>query len=309
MKLSLPRRKLLLGAAAGICAPAIVRAQQLSTMFAGQGAPGVTLDAATVAWVNQVVTNGGTVSTGRKTTVNTMIVSMKSAGVWSLLDRLWILAAENSISARTDMVGLTLASVVGSPTFTTDRGFTGTDTGFNGATNYLDSGWKPNTGVNFTQNACHVSGWSTTNNAATNGGAFLGVSDTVTGVSETDIIATFTDGNVYARLNDASGSGSQGAPSTRQGHWLTNRSSSSSTTTYQNASALSPETVTSGPRTDLNMYICAANLGNSGTNQPSFGTPNQIAMASVGGDLTSVTSGVTNFYNALRTYMTAVGVP
>lgn len=40
MKLLVPRRKLLLGAAAGICAPAIIRAQQLTTTFAGPGAPG-----------------------------------------------------------------------------------------------------------------------------------------------------------------------------------------------------------------------------------------------------------------------------
>ena len=86
-------------------------------------------DAATIAWVNQVVTNGGTVSAGRQTLVDNLIVGLKADGIWTKLERLWLFAAENTISALTDLVGLTLATANNSPTFTADVGYTGVDAG------------------------------------------------------------------------------------------------------------------------------------------------------------------------------------
>src|SRR5262245_4406995 len=114
----------------------------------------VGLDAATTAWVNAVVTNGGTVSAGRQTTVNTLITTLKSAGIWTKLDRLWLWAAENQPSALTDLVGLSLATAVNSPCFTADRGYTG-----NGSTSYIDTLFDPTTGTAFNQNSCHFSVW------------------------------------------------------------------------------------------------------------------------------------------------------
>lgn len=282
-----------LGAAMLVASP---RAQ-MTTL--GAGKPVSAIDPATTAWVNQVITNGGTVSAGRQSTVDTLIKSLKSASVWNILDRLWLLAAENNISARTDLVGLTLATVTGSPTFTTDRGYTGTDT-TNPATDYLATGFNPATATNYKQNAAHFSAWSVTNTVSAAGGAEVG-NDTLTG----GLYDTFTDGNIYARINDSVGSGSQGAPGTRIGHWIVNRSGASASAAYQNGSLFSSPNAASAAVLAQNFLILAGNSG-AGAQQ---GNPNQVAMISMGGDLTSVSSGVTSFYNALRTYMTAVGVP
>ena len=81
-------------------------------------------EAETTAWVAEVVSNGGTVSAGRQTIVNDLIAGLKADGVWIKLDRLWLFAAEDQPSALTDLVGLTLATAVNSPTFTADEGYT-----------------------------------------------------------------------------------------------------------------------------------------------------------------------------------------
>src|SRR5215204_6883067 len=110
-------------------------------------------EAETTAWAAAVVTAGGTVSAPRKTLINTMIAGLKTDGVWALLDRLWVLAAENSQSALIDLKGLdTGVPSVGSgavmPVFVADRGYT-----FN-AQNHIDTTWVPSTdGVNFTQDS------------------------------------------------------------------------------------------------------------------------------------------------------------
>src|SRR5215475_8332903 len=96
------------------------------------------IDPATTAWVNAVVTNGGSVSNARKTLVNNLISGLKTDGVWTDLDRLWLYAGENQPSALTDLVATGLATAVNSPTFTTDNGFTGVDAS---TTVYIDSGF------------------------------------------------------------------------------------------------------------------------------------------------------------------------
>ena len=62
------------------------------------------------------------VSSTRRTLVDALIRGLKTDGVWSKLDRLWLFAAENATSALVDVKEGRLATAVSSPTFTTDRG-------------------------------------------------------------------------------------------------------------------------------------------------------------------------------------------
>jgi|SRR5215472_7775160 len=256
-------------------------------------------DAATIAWVNAVVTNGGTVSAGRETIVDNLIVGLKADGVFSKFDRLWLLAGENQPSGLTDIIADSLATAVNSPTFTTDRGFAS-----NGSTSYINSGYNPSTnGVNWTLNSAHGSSWSVstpTNGALMSFGALVGGS-----APFADFICNFTFGGntgLFFRLN-------QDAPPTASytasgaGHYLGNRSGSSASQGYQNGSSLGSDSNVSTTVPNLTAYILARN--NAGT-ADDFCT-DQLAAISFGGSLSS--TDVTNFYNRLRTYMTAVGVP
>lgn len=100
----------------------------------------------------------------RKGHINTLIVALKNAGVWTKLDALYIFAAHDAQAARLNWVSTSYdASAVNSPTFTTDRGYTG-----DGATSYLDYQFNPATaGGKFAQNSAHMAMWtdSTTSTA------------------------------------------------------------------------------------------------------------------------------------------------
>ncbi len=258
------------------------------------------IDPATTAWVAQVVANGGSVSAGRQATVNNLIVSIKAASVWTKLDRLWIYAAENTPSALTDMVGLALSTVVGSPAFVTDRGYTGVDSPT--PSDYIDTGFNPSTaGGNSSQDSAHISAWGVTNVQSGGGGSgwMMGAS----AVTETNIIPRYTTDATFFRINDGTGSGGNGANADSRGHFIANRSGASASQGYINGSSFATPNQASGTVPSLNIYTCAQNVANVGTN----GCGVQLAMASIGGSLSGTE--VLDFYNALRTYMTAVGVP
>jgi hypothetical protein len=258
------------------------------------------LDAATTAWAAQVVTNGGTVSAGRKTTVNNLITGLKSDGVWTKLDRLFILAAENTQSALTDLKGLALAVVHSTPTFTIDRGYTGTD----GSTAvYIDTGFNPSTaGGNYTQNSAHLSVWSNSNITPSSAGGILTGGDGSGGLPASNIYAQYSDGNAYFRINDAANSaGTANANST--GHYIASRTGASLSAGYKNGSLFATLNQTSGALANISVVILATQ-NPSGVGQ---GCPHQITMQSIGGGLSATDA--SNFYNRLRTYMTAVGVP
>lgn len=234
------------------------------------------------------------------TPIQTLISGLTADGVFAKLDRLWVFAQATEALALVDLVAGATATAVNSPTFTANSGYTGQDLAT--VTSYINSGYNPSMGgINYTQNAAHCSFWSVTDIAAVNGGCQLG-SDK--GSVHSNMLMTYLDGNVYARVNDNPQSGSQGAPGTRQGFWLINRSGASATQLYQNSSLFSSPNGTSDLPPNANFYILADNNNDFSAD---LGTPNQLAMVSMGGNLSS--TDVTNFYNRLRTYMTAVGVP
>ncbi len=262
------------------------------TTFIAPETVSVSLDAATAAWVAAVIANGGTVSGARQTLVNTLIVGLKADGTWSKLDRLWLLAAENEPSALTDLVVTALAVVVNSPTFTTDLGYT---SGAEGT--YVDTNFAENAGTNYVLNDAHFSAWNATANPPVVGG-MMGA------VTGTNLYAPFTGGlSCYARIQDASESGAAGATPSIDGHYIANRSGAAASQCYRNGGILgSPNQSSAGYTLGTSKFnICASG---GGLNH----TANTQAMGSIGGSLLAGTLAA-DFYNRLRTYMTAVGVP
>lgn len=98
----------------------------------------VSRDPDLAAWMAAVVTNGGTVSAARAAIVGQFISVEKAAGTWALTDDYWGLWGESAVQARTSLKQRRLATVVNTPTFTTDRDYT-----FNGTDNYLNTGHDP----------------------------------------------------------------------------------------------------------------------------------------------------------------------
>ena len=90
---------------------------------------------------------------------NDLIAGLKADGVWPLLDRIFVLAAENTQSALTSLKAPTsTAATAVSPSFTTDRGYTG-----NGSSAYVNSNFDPSVGTNnYTRDSACLFAWSNT---------------------------------------------------------------------------------------------------------------------------------------------------
>ncbi|WP_353076991.1 hypothetical protein [Flavobacterium sp.] len=88
-------------------------------------------------------------STAQRLKQNTLLSSLKTAGVWNKLDTFANFATDGSTQfALIDWKRLTQYTAVLSPTFTTNEGFMG-----NGTSSYIDTNFNPVTqGVNYTQN-------------------------------------------------------------------------------------------------------------------------------------------------------------
>lgn len=213
----------------------------------------------------------------RKNAINACITSLKSAGVWSKLDALWVLAAHEAASARLNWVSTSHdLSETGTPTFTTDRGYT----------KQLTTASNLSTFTNYQQNSGHVSVWVNTN-----------VSDGYEAIFCTSSVAIYPyySGVHYIRVNDVTGQNSSVA--TAAGFTLGNRSSSTGREAYRNGVSLmgySSEPSSAVPASPVLVG-----------NQQSAPTPDQLSVASVGGSLNSTE--VTAFYNALNTLKTAIG--
>lgn len=104
----------------------------------------------------------------RKALINTLILALKAAGVWTKLDVLHVYAAHDAQAARQNWKGnFANATAVGGPTFTTDRGYAG-----NGSSSYLNLNFNPGDGgtYKFLRDDAAYGVWNRT--ASPSGGSF-----------------------------------------------------------------------------------------------------------------------------------------
>ncbi len=254
------------------------------------------LDATTLAWVAAV--GGGNVTAGRQVLVNSFIVGLKGDGVWVKLDRVWLLAAENTASALVDLVVNDVASTaVASPTFTTDRGYAG-----NGTTQYLDTTYKPSTdAIHYSLNSASLTLWNNTSRAA-DATIQMGGDD---GVATASLSSFSSTGSSLRFILNSETVLANPAVAGSQGCGTVNRNGSTSTDVqgYYNGVVLTgatSQTTVAVPTT--NFFICGISVNGLFAG----GTTDQISAAIIGGSLTATDAG--NLYSRLRTYMTAVGV-
>ena len=222
----------------------------------------------------------------RKALIDTLVGSLKTAGVWSKLDLLYVMAAHDAQAARrnwlADAYNLTPVSA---PTFAVDRGYQG-----DGSASYLETGFNPTSAAGqYTLNAAHLGVWSrsdlTVSNAYDMGILTAGLNARhATGTSMRGIINTATYNSYNATPNSL-------------GHFVHNRSTSAAQQGYRNGASIGSNTqaVTSMP--DGTLRVCAGPLG-------AF-SARQLPVAHAGASLTS--QNVSDLYAALTTYLQAVG--
>jgi hypothetical protein len=225
-----------------------------------------------------------------------LLNGLDTDGLTSKLDVLHVYATQDSTTALLNLMSSSYNGTShGSPTFTADRGFTGTGSS---TTIYIDTNFIPSSAVSpkFVLNSGHISIWD----ASDTGQSPQGMMGAFNSSGTVELISKFTDNNSYFLVNG--NSYTTVASSTAQGHYVANRSGASATQGYKNGSNVVSGTTTSTGLPGVTVTTLAMN-----SNGTIGGSNVQMAMASIGSSLSSTDA--TNFYNRLRTFMTAVGVP
>jgi hypothetical protein len=201
---------------------------------------------------------------------------------------LWIPAAHDSQAGRLNWKspGTFALGEVSSPTFTTDQGYTG-----NGTSSYLTTGWVPSTnGVNYTLNSSTLIAWTRTtaqDAVSVFGSSTQSTARLLTRNAADNAVAVVNSATTTTRAN-ANGSGL----------FVASRISSTDVQIYRNGAALgalgTATASTAVPTVQLNLLRVNSVFSSS-----------QIAIAAAGASLDATEN--TNLYNALQTYMTAIG--
>jgi hypothetical protein len=232
---------------------------------------------------------------GNATNVTNLICTLVGNGVWAKLDALHVEAQQNVTDAKLNLVGSNYNIVaVGSPVFVSYGGFQGFTT-----SSYLNTQFNPASAVspNFTQNSASFGLWSD-NAVAVESAPQMGQS-AVGNAGESHIYNDFTDGSFYARVNVGSGGGSA-SPGGRG--WFTgDRSSSSAVVPFYNGVAQTSQASTS--QAPANLVFTVGSVSSA----PPTATQEEIGADYIGGSLGSAQQAA--LYGALRTYMTAIGLP
>jgi hypothetical protein len=226
----------------------------------------------------------------------TLICSLVTSGVWSKLDILYIFATQNSTAGLTNLTsGTYSATATGTPTFTTNQGFT------TGTNKWIDTGFNLSTGTNFTQNSASFGVWNLTSGSSYS--AALQAATAYGGLNYLRPNDADYDGSASAQVNaSAATSSNPGTVTTGAGLDLAIRPDSTQYQIWQNTTELVDFLRGSAPPDNADLETAGDNT--AGNNTGAY----QLAAIFAGAALSS--SDVSNFYSAMHTYMqTIAGVP
>jgi hypothetical protein len=230
----------------------------------------------------------------RKALIDTLVGALKTAGVWSKLDALWLLAAADSQAARqnwiADQYNLT---AVASPTFTADRGYTP-----DGASSYLRTGFNPSTASSpkFVQNSASLGFYSLTNSAT----ASQNMGNSI------NVVLPRNSGNSTIRINNigTSSSTADGLSTDSSGYFAGLRADGATERLRRNNGQRLSAAKASATVANSEFLICGRNSDGAGGITLSASVL-QSAMGFIGSNLTDGESD--SFHAATLTYLQAVG--
>lgn len=223
---------------------------------------------------------------------NQQVLSLKSTGVWDLLDVFY----EYATDADSDFACINWKSPgnfnclkVNSPAHALG-GFTG-----NGTTSYLNTQWNPlNNGVNYQLNSANF-GYYVRENILASKIQFGARSAGTTNL-------TYETAGTQGYINQNDPAGGAYVSNLLKGLRIIGRTSSTARERIINGVTESALIIqVSVALTEQNLYVLALNLAGS----PSSFAANTISMAFTGGNLTGKH---TDFYNTIQTRMTALGI-
>ena len=226
----------------------------------------------------------------REVILSALVSGLKTDGVWTKLDWMLFLAAEDEQAGRVNLrTPSKVASRVNSMTFTTDRGFTG-----NASNMHLDFGEVPNAGGNvFALDNAHIGIW--VNGGSTTAQRSMGQTSSSTLFIHTRGSSGTETGQINDALNETYHTFGA-SPGTSSGHRVLTRTSSNVKRGTFNGTAAAGGTTASTSITAANLCV-----GRSS----SIYDDKRYAAAHSGSGLTD--ADMLAIYNRLNTALTAVG--
>lgn len=223
-------------------------------------------------------------SAWRQALYSNLIDALVAGGVWSNLDVLMVMAAEASGTAVTNLVSSsftpTLVTTAGIPVFTVDRGYTGA-----GVNSCISSNYNAATAGGFyAQNSAMICCWNLTSAAHANP-----LWRTIANLN-IECWPRYT-GDLFLSMLNSSATENSITNSDASGLCLTNRTASNAYTAERNNAILATYSTASVAPENGNLFFVMG--------------PFQGAAYAIGASLT--TGQKTTLYNALQTYLHAVG--
>lgn len=219
---------------------------------------------------------------------NKLVLDLKAAGIWSLLDIFYVYATDGDSDFATlnwKEPSSFQCTKVNAPSFTTNAGFNG-----NGTSSYLNTNWSPGTnGSNYTQNSAGFGCYIHTNVSETR------VDFGTTNATFANLFTRTTSDAISTAVN--AGGAITVTNTNSVGLYHIKRTGSNAQEIWKNGINLLTTTGASGARPTGTVYVCAYN--NSGS--PALYSTKQIGMMWWGAPLTGLEAAFDNAWNAYYT--------
>jgi hypothetical protein len=250
-------------------------------------------DADTIAWYNAVVAAGGGVSGARMALVDALIFDLKACGAWARTDDYVIYAAESEIQGLVTLKRRLTHVAFNSPSFAANQGFQG-----NGSNQHINTSWSYGAGgQQYTQNDARYGFWMHT---ASTAGHVMGTDNLyATWIQEAVLMRFGINGTAAGNYDSYAHGGNT------TGWFTAERTAAAVTACYRNNVVQTTGTRASAAPEAFPAYVLGASRANNG---PVIGPSNgRVAMAFYGASLSS--GQAAGEYDAVRAFMTAIGVP
>nr|WP_250565384.1 hypothetical protein [Adonisia turfae] len=241
-----------------------------------------------------ITARSGTYSRPELDAIEQFFVTMKTDGLYAKAGMMLLLAADNEADGLIWMNNPSTSAINNGASFTAREGFTG-----NGSNAYIDTGFNPASGANYTLNSASLGVYIRTNISedAYDIGAQANSSN-----DRNYVISRWGDGNHYAQINDGSGgSWTVASSSDSRGFWLSSRTSATFKETYQNAVSQDTDSSASDGLASRNIYVLALNNGGVRAGESS----KQVGFVWIGGGLSEAEISALN--TRVTTLLTAFG--
>jgi len=266
-----------------------------------RGASGASNDPAVEALLAQAATDGATPMSGDNITYsNTLVTSLKSAGIWDKLDVFYVFATNGDeefarYNWKDPSTFKCTETGAGALTFTGNEGFTAD------GTNYLNTNFTPSTDATQYSNPGSSFGVKIETDVSGNT-CIMGAQSSSPNLVRSRMMIAYSGSNcIYDCQSD--GTAFSSVTSSKTGFFIANNPSADTMQLYRNG-ALGGTFTSSNPQAirllDVPFFIFARNRDGSATD---LDTGNQVSIAFVGGDMSSVASA---FNTAINNYMTAM---